>query len=100
MRILELELNQYFTDSSSLIVALDEEEFNNDFADIHVFDKKTLFLKNGYIIKDAAVVSITKALISPLTYKSLGLEKWDVKVKFIFDKLLTEEEYEKLWAVI
>ncbi len=95
MRILEL--NQYFNDSSSLIMQLDDED---DLANLKVYDTKTIFLKNGYIIKDAVVASITKALVSPLIYKSLGLEKWDVKVNFIFDKLLTEEEYEKLWPVI
>ena len=98
MRVLDLSVNEYFNDSSSLIVELDEED-EDDFAELKVYDTKTLFLKNGFIIKDAVVTSITKALVSPLIYKSLGLEKWDVQVTFIFDKLLTEEEYEKALCI-
>ena len=93
MRILELNQNQYFNDSSVLTVQIDEEELNNDFGKLHIHDTKTFFLKNGYIIKDAVAVEFRREIdiLSNTIY---------LTVKFLFDKLLTEEEYEKLWAVI
>lgn len=83
MKTLNLEMN---SDNLNYITILLEDKDKKDYSNIHIYDSKTLFLENGYIIRDAVATEFTKHIL----YNMIE----EITVKFTFDNLLTEEEYE------